>query len=800
MPPPTNGDDSQLPSTSGQPTVASRSGLVPTNTVQLKDGTKVRARIEATLAVEDVIRQLLINLKIKDQPSRYALRDENDELVTNENLRKKIKGKVNLKLVNSPALEAEEILLKIQARDSRLGMALTSLRKLIREDEFAREFFDRDGLNELIAIINSTHGNTLAYALTAMQNLMELDHGWATLSPQFILRVVQIIASESSLINVCRPATAILKKLVEADPLSAPGSHLASSSSSRYPPTIAPDSVYRYGFEVVWEQMVKEQRLLEIVVNRLGSQDTTMALYSMMLINSLMAHASDVQWEEFIGEIERLNVPKAVIRLMASQTIEDLTSGILDFQANMVRVTYRKKTTIVEPEIEPTHTTSLVYIWQHSRQREEPDGEGGTLKWRKLGFESEDLMQEFEEVGVLGLDCLKNFIAQDPDYFAKIVQEQLSRPLERRCPIAKASNEVVDLLSEHWAIFGPGYSTSTTFQPFFLNFYNVHALATHFFLRMWNESGATKGDFSRVAALVRSQVKAALKRENVRAWHEVEEEFNDVEYRKVRDRQMRELEMEDDVMGKLPVRNFRAKLYKESYEFVRQQRVYCLMQGAWFMNGLPTPSNTSRDTIRRPRHQWRFLRLVRVPNVATVIARADPSTLAQDNSLKYLYYLDSAEKFDIRHGLEDLPERIDVTLISEVATGTCAPYPATVIRNATIDQTDALTYGPSSPSAASPLSFSLLTASGASIADQIAPDQARWADWVDGLNMLRRDGGHVASTETEKYVNALTEIGLKIRLLNLSGDMVDIPSGINAGHPPGNSDFFFSDLIYEAQA
>ena len=50
------------------------------------------------------------------------------------------------------------------------------------------------------------------------------------------------------------------------------------------------------------------------------------------------------------------------------------------------------------------------------------------------------------------------------------------------------------------------------------------------------------------------RVKAALKRENVRAWHEVEEEFNDVEYRKVRDRQMRELEMEDDVMGKLPVR------------------------------------------------------------------------------------------------------------------------------------------------------------------------------------------------------------------------------------------------------
>lgn len=43
----------------------------------------------------------------------------------------------------------------------------------------------------------------------------------------------------------------------------------------------------------------------------------------------------------------------------------------------------------------------------------------------------------------------------DPD-FSKIVLEQLSRPEDRRCPIARASNEVVELLTDHWAIFGPG--------------------------------------------------------------------------------------------------------------------------------------------------------------------------------------------------------------------------------------------------------------------------------------------------------------------------------------------------------
>ncbi|TFK39866.1 ELMO/CED-12 family-domain-containing protein [Crucibulum laeve] len=736
--------------------------LVPTNNVTTGDGLTVRARIDPTLTVDDVVKQLCINLQIKEPPSHFALRDENDELVTNDNLRRKIKTKVNLKLVNAPAREAKETAEKLRQRNEKLRLTLFSLQKFIREEQFAQEFLNNDGLAELVDVIDTSSGNTLAYALTAMQNLMELDYGWSTLDDRFIFRVVQILSSPQSLINVCRPATAILKKLVEADPMSAPGPLLASSS--RALPSAPPGSVYRYGFHIVFEQMRKEKGLLETVVSRLGSADTAMAQYSMMLINSLLAHASDIRWDEFIAELERLNVRKAVVRLMSLHTIEDLTSCILDFQANIVRVTYRKKTTDVDPEFEPTHAAALDYIWNCSKLDEEVDSTGQQLKWRKLGFDTENILEEFHDVGVLGLDCLKRFVDSDPD-FSKVVLEQLSRPEERRCPIGKASNEVVELLAEHWAIFAPGYSTSTTFQPFFLDFFKVHSLATHFFLRMWSESGAAYGDFTRVAALVQSQIKLALRSENVRAWHDVEHDFLECEYRAVRDRQMKELELEDDLLSKVPVRNLRAKLYKESFEFVRQQRIQCLLQGAWFVNALPQSS--PRDAVRRPSRPWRFMRL--------------------DIGMKYLHYVDSAVKFLVRNGLEDLPERIDVSLISEIATGTCIP-PPNVLR----DQDGLPTGSPLGPSL---LSFSLLSAHEGSLADLIAPDQSRWADWTDGLNMLRRDGGHVASKETAGFVQALTEIGLKIKLLDLSGEMVEIPSGLVAGPPPTNTDFFFSELM-----
>jgi engulfment/cell motility protein 1 len=278
-----------------------------------------------------------------------------------------------------------------------------------------------------------------------MQNLMDLEYGWASLDNSFIFKIVQILSSPQSLINVCRPATAILKKLVEADPVSAPpvGAPGQASAGSSRQPAATPESVYRYGFAVVFEQMRKEKALLETVVSRLGSADTAMALYryescfcmpynvvfkvpciSMMLINSLLSHASDERWEEFIGELERLNVRKAVVvrstylarfamslitflqRLMSSHTIEDLTSCILDFQANIVRVTYRRKTTPVDPGRDLSQAATLDFIWNAAKLEEEMDNKGTTLKWRKLGFDTENVGHDFGDVGVLGLDCL----------------------------------------------------------------------------------------------------------------------------------------------------------------------------------------------------------------------------------------------------------------------------------------------------------------------------------------------------------------------------------------------------------
>lgn len=134
-----------------------------------------------------------------------------------------------------------------------------------------------------------------------------------------------------------------------------------------------------------------------------------------------------------------------------------------------------------------------------------------------------------------------------------------------------------------------------------------------------------------------------------------------------------------------------------------------------------------------------------------------------DRNLRWIHYCDSAVKFPVRSGLEDLPDKIDVSQISEIAIHTCALPPNIGVAAGPIQSLGEVS---NLNLAASPISFSLLSVRvGESLGDHVATDPSGWADWTDGLNMLRRDGGHVATSETAGYVHALTEIGLKIKLL-----------------------------------
>ncbi|PWY97012.1 hypothetical protein BCV70DRAFT_203236 [Testicularia cyperi] len=831
----TAADASSVPLVSN-PSQASASSM-PANRINLVTyrQSTIKALIDPSLPVQDVIRQLCANahLGVQEPPALFALRDDdNDELIDDSNMARKIEAGANFKLCSSPTIEAVEMVDKLSSGDERvLKMATYTLQRLIREKPFADEFIARSGLRELLSIIR-THGvgNTLAYALASCQNLMEsFDHGWDIIDGNFIAKVVNILVSQER-INVCRPATAILKKLVVSGLQDAPKTgrvvtdregtaHMASANEI--------PAVYRYGFEAVNEQIQSEPTFLQTLVNRLGSADTTLKLHSLSLINSLLRNVSDNLFESFTAQIESLGASKAVARLMDSNRGDELSSSILEYQNNVVRAAHRRMRTAVTPT-DKRHVQALSYIWLQAKitdvavaSLEDPSTSSSSsgafshhhtsasnrLKWRRLGFSSESAAKEFGRVGWLGLEHLESFVRADPELYAKIVLEQINRSDERRCPFGRASIEVTEILADYWQIES-GYTTSSTFQPFLLSMNRVHHLVLRFFLRMWNESGAATSDFPRVSALVRSQVGEALRNEHTKAWFDLERDFLDSEYRDVRDRQMKELEVDQDYNSKASIRNLRGRIYRESYEFVRQQRIHCLLEGAWFRN--PSASSTGAK-----------------PAGGTVLTRSSMSTIGASQLVgrgdahgngssgkpwrfyrlspnrRYLYYCEAVERVPIRGGLDDLPERIDLGLVTDISlpsaqhsvNGASAALAAQSGNNM---QLGAGIMNNAAKSAASngagDLTISLLRAPDVSLAEMEALNASQYSEWTDGLNMLRGEGGVVGTRETADFINILTEIGVKIKLLDVTGERIELPTSTVPPPLPATTDFFFAEL------
>lgn len=99
-------------------------------------------------------------------------------------------------LVSSPMLEAVEMVDKLRSTDpSTLKPAVFTLRTLIRERLFLREYVKRGGVEALQGVIKRASGNTLAYALVCLQGLLELDErGWEGIRRPFVARIVEIVS------------------------------------------------------------------------------------------------------------------------------------------------------------------------------------------------------------------------------------------------------------------------------------------------------------------------------------------------------------------------------------------------------------------------------------------------------------------------------------------------------------------------------------------------------------------------------------------------------------------------------
>jgi len=371
-----------------------------------------------------------------------------------------------------------------------------------------------------------------------------------------------------------------------------------------------------FGFRALKPAIAIYPQFLEMLVSRLSSADHALCANALQLINSLMrdsiTHDSEAEWPKFIQKLQDLGVIRAVYVLMQDSALQDLAHPLLEFQSLTKVLLRRWREISLNPE-KPENRRALKGIYLAStlkgsdessekvNKKENGDDSRHSKrhhpeKWRRLGFESESPAAEFHEVGFLGMMDLADYVRSHQDEFQKMLLEQSSKPARQRCPIAQASLAVTSILYEHFEVdktemddskiymlLESRSSLDKLFRPLLLHWTRLHVAGLQAFFRLWKATAAEMEDLDKIVELVRilveSVVGGASRTKDVQ---DVEEDLANFEYRRLRELQMELLELTyEDAWGQ-HLQQVREELHHEALQFVKEQRIRCLLQGAWF--------------------------------------------------------------------------------------------------------------------------------------------------------------------------------------------------------------------------
>jgi engulfment/cell motility protein 1 len=719
--------------------------------------------------------------------------------------------------------------------DATRKMAVFKLQSSINDPSFADVFISTGGLEVLQRLIMSTSGNTLAYSLQSLSRLLEVDMGWeifeSTQAGELVERVVELIVTHP-LVNILRGAMSILVAVV-SHPQSVPKNQLSRPGA--------------FGFRALKPAVAVYPNFFQMVVSQLSSADHALCANALMLLNALMRDAvtnpakpggkeegkssgTGEEWPKFIKRLQDLGLIKAVYVLMQSSSLQDLAHPLLEFQG-LTKLLLRKWRDVRVDLEKPDHRRAMKALHLASApekrdsswdglSRVDDIGEGSKRenkkhnpeKWRRLGFETESPAWEFDEVGFLGMMDLTDYVRKREDGFQKMLLEQSTKPMHERCPIARASLAVTEILYEHFEVDKSDVEDAKAylvldgmknydkiFKPLILQWSRLHTAGLQAFFRLWKSTGAEQADFDKVAELVRILVEQIVGRATrTKDVQEVEEELNDFEYSKLREIQMNLLELQfEDEWGQ-HLQQVREELKHEALQFIKEQRIRCLLQGSWFPrqsgneshHGLRSSIDEADGTDSKNPNPWRFVRL--------------------SHNRRYLHYADFSLRKPISPALELLHEKIDLSTISSVISNVLASTPddnASVASSATVmDKSDSQTSARKAVSKTKitinsfvnddegvAVRFSRQTDDAAEKAILTLSPQTHSlaSEWLDGLLMLLNQAPITA--ETNKLVNLVSDYSLKIRLLNVRAE--DAYGGEGRGVVPSreglDEDYFY---------
>lgn len=550
-----------------------------------------------------------------------------------------------------------------------------------------------------------------------------------------------------------------------------------------------PDDGTPAGFRSIKPALDNYPTFLESLVQRLNASDHTLCANALQLVNALMrdaiVHGGEYEWPKFIKRLQDLGVIGGVGMLMRGDSASDADSplafAIVEFQS-LTKVLLRKwRDVMVNVEL-PEHKRALKTIHLLSKPEPyvpPPSVNGAKVrkhhpeKWRRLGFESESPAWDFDETGYLGMMDLVEYCRRNEDTYQKTLLEQSALPPEQRCPLARASLSMTLILYEHFevddttmtgmngyrnSVYGTaGQNVDKLYKPLLLQWGRLHVAGLNAFLRLWKDASAEAEDFFKIEEVIRIIIErivgsAGRKMDVAR----VEEELRVVSLDAARKWQMENLnEVYQDAWGP-HLDQVREQLHHESLQFMKEQRIRCLLQGSWF----PTAASSSASNAA-----WRYVRL--------------------SHNRRWLHYQNFPSRSAGEPALTELSEKIDLNAVTSVDSNVSASEHPLIQMNNNNDSTETLKDS-TRDSAANKGTSTKITILGTSPRSKAPPSIDRdehvllelfpssshlASEWLDGLLMLLNQ--QPITKDTTRLIEMMVDWGVRLRMLNLRWEDVD---------------------------
>lgn len=242
---------------------------------------------------------------------------------------------------------------------------------------------------------------------------------------------------------------------------------------------------------------------------------------------------------------------------------------------------------------------------------------------------------------------------------------------------------------------------------------------------------------------------------------------------------------------------------------MKKQRISCLLEGAWF----PCPVSSQRMSVMTSNNNNGHTQQSNTPSSpmsgnSSPLGIMTPTASTTVSGKKWRYYKLSRSKKSIMYGefsekiapvlksYEKLPNRIDLSSVNEIKPIRKASTAG--LNNTASSQifnSNGLLIDMPVSQSNSNTSFALYTDKNMILAEFYCSNATQAAEWKDGFSMLLDK--RFASKETAEIFHTLTEVGVKVKLLQIAGDRVEIPHGV-VEIPPvpiGLGSGFFYDSI-----